>query len=185
MKSLPPPLLCHWRNFAFFSVGGGDEVEALCRFTVMGYIVYRFQLAGKIMAIIVMNIAHFGILYFCRTDRMPDRDSPAFIQLQTYTLHVHTSHCWWRKEIHPAPPYVWQWTARLYCWWWKEMYTSYTSIMHCWQWKGIHSGSAQYILLAKGCGGESDTPYTSTGGCCWFIFAVWCRKITCKCQNAG
>jgi hypothetical protein len=46
-------------------------------------------------------------------------------------------------------------TARLCCWWWKKMYTpctagcekEYTLVLHM-----------QYILLAKGCGGEVIHP---------------------------
>ncbi len=79
-----------------------------------------------------MNIAHFGILYFCRTDRMPHRDSPAF----TYTnVHPSCSHftllvaerntpC---TSVCLAVERGTHCTERLYCWWWKEMYTPCTA----------------------------------------------------------
>jgi hypothetical protein len=145
---------------------------------------YRFQLAGKITAIIVMNIAHFNILYFCRTDRTPDRDSPAFIQ--TYTLHIHTSHCWWRKELHPAPPYVWRWKGvhtalhvytagggrkcihpallavkRNTLW----FCTVHTPCERVWWWKWYTLHIHRWLLLVY--------------SCCMML------KITGKCQNAG
>jgi hypothetical protein len=84
MKS-PPPLLKYTYVTAAILGWGGGGVGPLCRFTVMGYIVYRFQLAGKKTAIIVIA-AISSILYFCRTDQMPH--TLAFIQ--TYTMHVHT-----------------------------------------------------------------------------------------------
>ncbi len=72
---------------------------------------YSFQLAGKMTAIIVMNIAAFRYPLFLL-------DWSEQGQSGTYTnVHPACSHCWWRKVIDPERPYFWRWkgvhTARL------------------------------------------------------------------------
>ncbi len=108
----PPP------NLVFFSGGGGGgEVGPLCRFTFKGFIFYSFQLAGKMTAIVVMNIAAFRYPVFLLDWLDAEQGQPGI-----YTnVHPACSHCWWRKGIDPH---------RLYFWRWKGVHTTYcTSIL--------------------------------------------------------